>query len=73
MSTLRGILGRVAELWRKESRDRELDEEMSSLLEMEIASRRAAGMSQEEARRAANMRLSAEYTKELYRDRRGLP
>ncbi len=73
MRGARAFFSRLAELWRKDRRERELDDEMSSLVEMEVASRVAKGMPEGEARRTALMRVSAENTKEQYRDRRGLP
>ena len=64
---------RVPELWRKERRDRDLRDEMAHLVEMETAAGVAAGMTAEQARRQALMRVEMEPTKENYRDRRGLP
>jgi putative ABC transport system permease protein len=54
--------------------ERELDEELASHLEMHVEDNLRAGMTAAEARRAALVRLGGlEQTKELYRERRGLP
>ncbi|HKW55767.1 MAG TPA: ABC transporter permease, partial [Candidatus Acidoferrum sp.] len=61
-------------LFGKERRERELSAEMQSHLQLHIEDNLRAGMSAEEARRAALMKLGGvEQTKERYRDRRGLP
>jgi predicted permease len=65
---------RVAGLFDKEPSDRELTAEMESHLQMHIDDNLRAGMSAEEARRQALIRLGGiEQTKEAYRERRGLP
>ena len=64
----------MAGLFREESRDRELAAEMESHLQMHIDDNLRAGMTAEEARRQAQMKLGGiEQTKEAYRERRGLP
>jgi putative ABC transport system permease protein len=74
MKWLRGWLLRLGELFRKDRRDRELAAEMDSHLQMHIEDNLRAGMTAAEARREALMKLGGvEQTKELYRDRRGLP
>lgn len=73
MRSLLAFFRRLPELWRKERRDRDLREEMAHLVEMETAAALAAGMTSEQARRRALMRIEMEPTKESYRDRRGLP
>jgi len=65
---------RVAGLFRKETADRELTAEMESHLQLHIEDNLRGGMSAEEARRQALIKLGGiEQTKETYRDRRGLP
>src|SRR3981189_896556 len=74
MKWLRRWLVRLGELFRKDRRDRELAAEMESHLQMHIEDNLRAGMSAAEARRKALMKLGGvEQTKEIYRDRRGLP
>ena len=74
MRHLRAWLFRIAGLFRKETRDRELSAEMDSHLQMHIEDNLRAGMSPTQARREAMMKLGGvEQTKENYRARRGLP
>ena len=73
MKQARAFFSRVAELWRKNSREQEMEEEFASVLEMETEENLRAGMPVEEARRTARMKLGIEATKEQVRDRRGLP
>jgi predicted permease len=74
MRRLRGWLLRLGGLFRRERRDRELAAEMDSHLQMHIEENLRVGMSAAEARRQALMKLGGvEQTKEIYRDRRGLP
>lgn len=74
MSAVRAWFARVSELFVKERRDRELDAEMASHLEMHVEDNVRAGMTPEEARRQALIKLGGvEQTKENYRERRGLP
>jgi predicted permease len=69
---MRAFLVRLAGLFR--SRERELAEEIDSHLELHIADNMRAGMNPEEARRAAILKLGGiEQTKEIYRERSGLP
>jgi putative ABC transport system permease protein len=74
MKWLRGWFLRLGELFRKKRRERELATEMESHLQMHMEDNLRAGMSADEARRQALVKLGGvEQTKENYRDRRGLP
>src|SRR5467141_4264617 len=74
MRQLRAWLVRFGELFRKERGDRELAAEMESHLQMHIEDNLRAGMSAAEARRQALRKLGViEQTKEMVRERRGLP
>ncbi len=74
MRKLRALFFRLAGLFRKDRRDRELSAKMEGHLQMHIENNLRAGLSPAEARRQALIRLGGgEQTKELYRDQRGLP
>ena len=74
MRRLREFLRRFGGLFNKRRKDRELDEEIESHLQMHIEDNLRLGMTPEEARRQALIRLGGiESTKEAYRDQRGLP
>jgi putative ABC transport system permease protein len=74
MRTLRTWFLRFSELFGKARRDRELAEELESHLQMHIEDNLRAGMTPEEARRQAVVKLGGlEQIKENYRDRRGFP
>jgi predicted permease len=74
MRALRGWLVRVLGMFQRAPRELELSEELESHLQMHIADNVRAGMSEGEARRQALIKLGGlEATKELYRERRGLP
>ncbi len=74
MRTLRAWLLRLGGLFGEERHERELAEEMESHLQMHIDDNLRAGMTPLEARRAALIKLGGlESTKEIYRERRGLP
>src|SRR5436309_12123730 len=74
MRRLRAWFLRLAGLFNKERRDRELAEELESHLQMHIEDNLRRCMTPEEARREALIKLGGiEQTKESYRDRRGLP
>ena len=74
MRRLRAWLLRLGDFLRKGQRDRELSAEIESHLQLHIADNLRAGMSSTQARREALMKLGGvEQTKEIYRDRRGLP
>jgi predicted permease len=74
MRQLRAWLVRLDGFFRKNRRDRELAAEMESHLQMHIDDNLRAGMSAADARREALMKLGGvEQTKQIYRERRGLP
>jgi putative ABC transport system permease protein len=74
MRNLRAWLLRLAGVFRKERNDREFADEMESHLQMHIEDNLRSGMSAQEARRQALLKLGGvEPTKEIYRERRGLP
>src|SRR5712664_3603320 len=74
MRKLRELIVRFGGLFNKQSKDRELDEEIESHLQLHIEDNLRLGMSPEEARREALIKLGGvESTKEAYRDQRGLP
>jgi hypothetical protein len=74
MRVLRALLWRFRGLFRREQRDREFGAEIEANLRMHIEDNVRSGMSKEEARRQALIRLGGvEATKEMYRERRGLP
>src|SRR5215470_6003721 len=71
---LRALWRRATALFSRKRWERELDEELASHLEMHVADNLRAGMTPEEARRAALLKLGGvDQAKELYRDRRGFP
>jgi predicted permease len=73
-NSLRMLFYRLRGLFGKEKFDRELDTELTSHIELHIEENLRAGMTAEEARRAALLKLGGmEQTKESMRDRRGLP
>src|SRR5438105_1005924 len=74
MRRLHEWIVRFGGLFNKERKDRELDEEIESHLQLHIEENLRLGMSPEEARRGAMIKLGGiESTKEAYRDQRGLP
>jgi putative ABC transport system permease protein len=74
MRQLRAWLIRFGGMFRTGRRERELAEELESHLQLHMEDNLRAGMSAEEARRQALIKLGGlEQTKELYRERRGLP
>jgi putative ABC transport system permease protein len=74
MRRARGWLLRLGELFGRERRERELVAEMESHLQMHIEDNLRSGMGTAEARREALMKLGGiEQTKEMVRERRGLP
>ena len=74
MKRLRAWFLRFGGLFQKDRRDREFSAEMESHLQLHIEDNQRAGMTAEEARRTALIKLGGvEQTKESYRDRRGLP
>lgn len=74
MMRLRAWFSRFAGIFNKGRRDRELSAEMDSHLQLHIEDNLRAGMSPQQARRGALLKLGGvEQTKENYRERRGLP
>ncbi len=74
MRRLRAWFLRLGGLFNKERRDQELADELESHLQMHVEDNLRRGMTPEEARRQALIKLGGiEQAKELYRDRRGLP
>src|SRR5882672_3181501 len=74
MRKIRALFLRLAGLLDKQRKNRELDEEIKSHLQMHIDDNLRSGMNPEEARRQAMIKLGGiESTKETYRDQRGLP
>jgi predicted permease len=73
VSSVRAWFWRLRGLFGRERRDRDLADELESHLRMHIEDNLLAGMSSEEARRQALLKLGGlERTKEGYRDRRGI-
>src|SRR5437867_9103752 len=73
MRQLRAFFFRLAGLFRKDRRDRDLSAEMETHLTMHLEDNLRAGMSLAEARRQALIKLGGiEQTKEICRERRGL-
>src|SRR5215470_8851298 len=74
MRQLRAWLWRFKGLFRKDARERELADELESHLQMHIDDNNRAGMSPQEAKRVAVMKLGGvDQTKEAYRDRATIP
>ena len=74
MRTFRAALSRLAGIFNKNKRDLELAEEIESHLQFHTDDNLNCGMNLEEARRRASISLGGvEQTKEIYRERRGLP
>ena len=74
MRKLRAWLARFKGLFQKDARERELAAELESHLQMHIDDNLRAGMSPQEARRVALMKLGGvDQTKEAYRDRATIP
>src|SRR5882762_9091783 len=74
MRALRAWLIRLAAIFQSVPGDRELREELESHLQMHISDNVRAGMTKEEARRQALIKLGGiTQTQELYRQRRRLP
>jgi predicted permease len=71
---LRAWAMRIVGAFGRDRRDRELAEELESHIQMHVDDNVAAGMTPEDARRDALVKLGGvEPTKEIYRSRRGLP
>src|SRR5258705_3163724 len=74
MRQLRAWLARFKGLFQKDARERDLTDEIESHLQMHIDDNIRAGMSPEEARRVALMKLGGmDQAKEAYRDRATIP
>src|SRR5262249_23744416 len=74
MRRFREWLVRLGGLFNKARKDRELEEEIESHLQLNMEDNLRLGMTPEEARRRATIKLGGlESTKEAYRDQRGLP
>ena len=74
MRYLRAWLFRLKGFFRKDAREREFADEIESHLEMHVDDNIRAGMSPQEARRVALMKLGGvDQTKEAYRDRATIP
>ena len=74
MRKFREWIFKLGGLFNKQRKDRELDDEIESHLQMHIEDNLRLGMTSEEARRGALIKLGGiESTKEAYRDQRGLP
>jgi putative ABC transport system permease protein len=74
MRALKAWWLRLGAVFSKERSERDLADEMASHLEMHVADNMRSGMTAEEALRQALIKLGGvEATKEMYRDRRGLP
>lgn len=74
MRRLRSWFSRLAALFHRENSDRDLAAELESHLQLHIDDNLRAGMSPDEARRQALIKLGGvEQVKESYRDRRSLP
>jgi hypothetical protein len=74
MRRLRVLLSRVFGLFSGARRERELADEIDSHLEMHVEDNLRAGMTPEEARRAATLEMGGvEKTKQAYRERSTLP
>ena len=74
MRRVRAWFIRITGIFNKSKRDRELSAELESHLQIHIDDNLRAGMSPQEARRRAIIKLGGiESTKENYRDRRSIP
>src|SRR5437667_8780707 len=74
MRKLREWILRFGGLFNKQRKDRDLDDEIESHLQLHIEDNLRLGMTPEEARREALIKLGGvESTKEAYRQQRGLP
>ena len=72
--SLREAFNRIRSFFRKDSLDRELDDEIAAHVEMAVEENIARGISAREARRQALVRFGGvQQARETYRDSRGLP
>ena len=73
MTGLRVLIARVKGLFAKETQDRELHDELQTHLELLVEEKRRQGMTEEQARHAANVHFGGiAQTEEAYREHRGL-
>src|ERR1700691_236777 len=74
MAILRAFVQRVSGLFNKSQRDRDLEAELESHIQLHIDDNLKAGMTPEEARRQAVLKFGGvESAKESVRDRRSIP
>ncbi|HVH87896.1 MAG TPA: ABC transporter permease, partial [Terriglobales bacterium] len=74
MKTFRALFSRIAGLFGRDRRDAELQDELQSVLQMHIDDNLHSGLSPEEARRQALIKLGGmDQVSEAYRERRGVP
>jgi macrolide transport system ATP-binding/permease protein len=74
MKTLRACFARLGGLFNRDSHDRDLSEELASHVALHMDDNLRSGMTPEEARRAACIRLGGtESVKETVREQRGFP
>src|SRR6266851_3566312 len=74
MRRIRAFFFRLAGLFDRRRRERELADELESHLQLHIEDNLRRGMTPVEARRQALIKLGGiEQTKDIYRDRRGVP
>jgi MacB-like periplasmic core domain len=74
MRTIRVFCLRIADVFMRGRRDRDIDEELASHVQLHVDDNVRAGMTPGEARRVASITLGGiAQTTERYRDRRGLP
>src|SRR5215471_18225365 len=74
MKALRRLIHRLNGLWSRGQRERDLVDELESHIQMQTDDNIRAGMSPEDARRAAILQFgSTDAVKERYRDEQGLP
>jgi predicted permease len=74
MKSLRSLFFRIAGLFDRDRRDAELQAELQSVLQMHIDENLRSGLSPQEARRQALIKLGGmDQVSEAYREQRGLP
>jgi predicted permease len=74
VGALREVFNRIASFFRKEERDSDLDAELQSHIELAVEENMRKGMSSEEARRRALVRIGGvQQAREQQREARGLP
>ena len=74
MKRVRALLLRVAGLWSSDRREQEFARELESHVQMQVEDNLRAGMTAEEARREAVLKLGGvEQAKQAYRERATVP